>query len=197
MKVTVRNQPPQPPFLLVSNHLSYVDIVLLQSQLNCVFVAKSELADWPIVGQLCRSMNTIFVNRNQKRDALRANIEIEQAMTPEAGVVLFAEGTSTNGAAVREFRPALLECAARHQLPVHFASITYAAPARERAADQSICWWGKMSFPGHLFRLLQLTKFEATLVFGVTPIVADDRRVLAKRLWTAVNSQFTPVVTER
>jgi hypothetical protein len=95
---------------------------------------------------------------------------------------------------VSPFRSALLECAASNHLPVHYASISYAAPVNERPADQSVCWWGEMTFPGHVFRLLQLSGFKASLVFGPAPIAADDRRVLASRLWSAVSSQFTPVV---
>lgn len=197
MKVKVRNLAPEAPFLLVANHLSYVDVILLQSQLNCTFVAKSEVARWPVVGWLCRSMKTIFVDRNRKRDALKANTRIERAMTNESGVVLFAEGTSTKGETVLPFRSALLECAAKRQLPVHYASISYLAPAGECSAEQAVCWWGRMTFPGHVFRLLQLSGFEASLVFGPAPIVADDRRVLAAQLWSAVSSQFTPVVVQR
>src|SRR5689334_14992380 len=63
MRVKVRGVAPTGPFLLVSNHLSYVDVVALASRLECVFVAKSEVARWPVVGRLCRSVNTIFVNR--------------------------------------------------------------------------------------------------------------------------------------
>jgi len=194
MKVTVRNPAPEPPFLLVSNHLSYVDVILLQSQVNCTFIAKSEVAGWPIVGRLCRSMKTIFVDRNRKRDALRANTHIARAMTRASGVVLFAEGTSTKGETVLPFRSALLECAAKNQLPVHFASISYLTPADELSADRSICWWGKMTLPGHVFRLLQLSGFKASLVFGPAPVVAADRRELAVQLWSAVTAQFTPVV---
>jgi len=197
MKIDVRNQPPAAPFLLVANHLSYVDIVLLRSQMDCAFVAKSEVAAWPILGLVCRSMNTIFVDRKRKRDTLKAIPRIEQAMTQESGVVLFAEGTSTDGRTVTPFRSSLLEGAAKNHLPVHYACISYAAPATERPAHESICWWGEMTFPGHIFSLLQLREFEARLVFGSTPIVAGDRRVLAAQLWSAVSAQFTPVVAQR
>src|SRR5712691_9653341 len=54
MTINVRNEPPSAPFLLVSNHLSYVDVIVLGSQANCAFVAKSEVASWPIIGLICR-----------------------------------------------------------------------------------------------------------------------------------------------
>ena len=196
MKVVVNHRVPPAPFLLVSNHLSYVDVILLRSRLNCIFVAKREIAEWPIVGQICRSMHTIFIDRDRKRDAMRVRSRLEQAITAEYGVVIFPEGTSTNGRTVLPFRSALLEGAAKQQLPVHYATISYQTPADECPAEQVICWWGKMTFSGHLFRLLQVREFEGTLTFGAAPVVADDRRELATKLWTAVSAQLGPA-TER
>lgn len=197
LQIHVRNLRPAAPFLLVSNHLSYIDVVVLAAQLDCAFIAKSEVAGWPIVGLLCRSMNTIFINRKRKRELVQALTKIGHSLDSRTGVVLFAEGTSTNGAAVLPFRSSLLEFAVRRQLPVHYASISYAVSRGENSADQSVCWWGDMTFPGHFFRLLQLPRFEANLVFGKQPIVAHDRRVLAAELWSAVRAHFTPVVVSR
>ncbi len=67
MRVGVRGVPPRGAFLLVSNHLGYMDVVALASVSDCVFVAKSEVAGWPVLGHLCRSVNTIFVNRRRRR----------------------------------------------------------------------------------------------------------------------------------
>ena len=189
--INVRNRRPAAPFLLVSNHLSYVDVVVLASQLDCAFIAKSEVARWPILGLLCRSMNTIFVDRKRKRGLVQVVTRVASTIDGGTGVVLFAEGTSTNGEAVLPFRSSLLEFAVRQQLPVHYASISYAVPAGETSAAQSVCWWGDMTLPGHFFRLLQLSRFEANLTFGEEPIIAGDRRELAAELWSAVSSQFT------
>src|SRR5262245_23612750 len=68
MQVQARGIPPRAPFFLVSNHLSYMDIVAFAAQLDCVFIAKSEVARWPVLGLLCRSMGTIFVDRNSRMD---------------------------------------------------------------------------------------------------------------------------------
>ncbi len=190
MKIRVLNEPPTSPFLLVSNHLSYVDVVVLESQVDCAFIAKSEVAKWPILGLLCRSLDTIFINRSQKRDILRAMAKAESTMKKGLGVVLFPEGTSTAGHSVAPFRSSLLEVAARRQLPVHYASINYSVPAPELSAEDSVCWWQDIPFAKHVFRLLQVPAFEAQVSFGPEPIRAPDRRVLAKELWSAVNSLF-------
>ena len=189
----IKNQRPQAPFLLVANHLSYIDIVVLASQLDCVFIAKSDVAGWPVIGFLCRCMNTIFINRNQKRDVVNAMRETQKTIDSGAGVVLFAEGTSTAGQSVAPFKSSLLEFAARKNVPVHYASISYATNAEETSPEEAICWWGDMTFTDHFFRLMQLPGFTASLTYGAETIADSDRRVLAVKLWRAVSAQFKPV----
>src|SRR5262245_6403438 len=143
--ITVSNEPPKAPFLLVSNHLSYIDILVLAAQADCTFIAKAEVARWPLIGSLCRSMDTIFIDRSMRRDIPIVIQQIHQMLQGGLGVVLFAEGTSTNGQRVLPFKTSLLEFAACNQMPVHFACVSYSVPANETPADQSVCWWGEMT----------------------------------------------------
>ncbi|HEV2764486.1 MAG TPA: lysophospholipid acyltransferase family protein [Pyrinomonadaceae bacterium] len=193
MRLGVSGAAPRPPFLLVVNHLGYVDVLALAASCECVFVAKEEVASWPVVGRLCRRAGTIFVNRRSPRDIPRALGEVEAALDEGAGVVLFAEGTSTRGAGVLPFKSPLLEAAARRRLPVHYASLSYRTPAGEACAETSVCWWGDMTFPGHFFDLLKLRSFRARLDFGEGPISDYDRKALAVRLRAAVSANFVPV----
>ena len=71
MRIEVEGTPPVPPFFLVSNHLGYVDVILLASQLRCVFVSKADVYDWPLIGRLCASVDTLFIQREYKRDIPR------------------------------------------------------------------------------------------------------------------------------
>ena len=196
LSIHVRNTPPAGSFLLISNHLSYVDILVFGSQLNCAFVAKSEVARWPIVGLISASMNTIFIDRKRKRDLLNGMSAAQVTLDRGLGLVLFAEGTSTGGGKPLPFKSSMLEFAARERMPVHYASIEYHVAPDERPARESVCWWGSMTFPGHLFRLLQLPAFEAHLTFGAQPIMNEDRRVLAAELWSAVSAQLEPLGVE-
>jgi 1-acyl-sn-glycerol-3-phosphate acyltransferase len=188
------NVAPPTPFLLVANHLSYIDIIVLASQLNCAFVAKSEVSTWPFIGWLCRLTDTVFIDRRQHRNLVDAMNEVHQSINQGLGVILFAEGTSTNGEHVAPFKSSMLELAARTRIPVYYASISYETMIDEPSANTSVCWWGDMTFSSHFFRMLQLSGFEAVLKFGRDPIVATDRRVLAAKLWQAVNAQFIPVM---
>ena len=194
MRVEATGTPPQAPFFLVSNHLSYMDIVAFAAQLDCVFIAKSEVADWPVLGLLCRSMGTIFVDRNSRMDVLRVNRLIEQALRNGKGVLLFPEGTSTPGTELLPFHSALLEPAVQQGCPVSFATVSYRTPVGQPPAHLSVCWWGEMSFLAHFYQLLHLKSVEAALVFGSYSIRADDRKVLARKLWQAVSEELIPII---
>jgi len=194
VRVAVRGAPPAPPFLLVSNHLSYIDVMVFAAQLKCVFVARGDLADRPLVGSLCRGADTIFIDRQKRKDVARVNRLIDRALADGRGVVLFAEGTSTQGETVLPFKSSLLEQAARAGFAVSYAALSYRTNEGDPPAHLSVCWWGGMTFVKHLIVLLHLSEIRATVVFGAESIQANDRKVLAERLWRAVREEFVPVV---
>ncbi len=181
MRVTIEGPVPEPPFFLVANHLSYVDIVLLMSQVDVVFVAKRELNQWPIVGYLTRLVGTIFLDRSSPRDAIRVLDAIDQGVARGLGVVVFPEGTSSHGDDVSQLRPALFEWAVRSGSPVRVATIRYQTPAGSPPARDAVCWWGDMAFVPHVLGLCQLPGFHATVTFEPEGLVADDRSALAAR----------------
>ncbi|MCZ6727290.1 MAG: lysophospholipid acyltransferase family protein [Acidobacteria bacterium] len=194
IRVTVSGPPPANPFYLVSNHLSYLDVVILASRLKAVFVAKSEVSGWPVLGPICRSMDTIFIDRAARRDITRVLDATSEALARGDGVVLFPEGTSTPGAEVLPFQASLLATPARLGQPVNFASVSYSTPPGEPPAHLAVCWWGDMAFPDHFWTLLGLSRIDAKLAFGEDRIADESRKVLAARLHQAVSSTFTPVV---
>jgi 1-acyl-sn-glycerol-3-phosphate acyltransferase len=194
LKISTGGLFPRAPFILVSNHLSYVDVVLLASLLDCVFVAKSDVARWPVIGRLCRSVGTIFVDRRRRADVVRVNRLIGQTLAGGKGVVLFAEGTSTDGLSVRPFKPSLLETAARAGFAVSYSAITYRTRGADAPARLSVCWWGEMVFLNHLFALLGLGEVRAAVSFGAEKIQEGDRKALAHKLWSAVSGQLTTLV---
>src|SRR4051812_6923223 len=193
-RVTVAGHAPKPPFLLVVNHLSYFDVPVISTAIGCRYVAKSDVSRWPVVGMLCRLAGVIFVDRARRFDTVRANNEIRRALEAGGGVAGFSLGTRTNGEGVAPFRPSLLDVPARARTPVYFAALSYSTPAGRPHASQSVCWWGTMTFPDHLFRLFELGRIEATLTFGDAPIASDDRKALARDLHRAVGAMFDPVI---
>lgn len=190
MRTRVLGELGSEPCLLVANHLSYVDVLLLGAQRPCVFVAKSEVAGWPVLGFLARTVGTLFVERGRKRElpglARAIGVEIARGRT----VVLFPEGTSTSGELVGRFHPALLEPAIALGLPVHHAAIHYRTEPGDPPAELSVCWWGEMTFVRHLVGLLSMRSFEARLALGTEPLRDTDRKHLARRLHGAVSHRL-------
>ena len=92
IELLVDGTPPRAPFFLVTNHLSYVDILVLSSLVDCVYVARGDLKRWPLVGRLSRSVEIIFVDRDRRSDVNRVNRCIERSLESGESVVLFAEG---------------------------------------------------------------------------------------------------------
>ena len=185
---------PSPPFLMACNHLGYIDIILLASVLDAVFIANSGVASWPVVGFLCRCMNTIFIDRDRKRDIPRVLEIMDRVQARGQGVIVFPEGTSSAGATVNRFHSSLLEAAARAGNPVWYASLGYATADGDLPAHLAVCWWGEISFPKHALTMLSLRRIEATVTFGAEPIRENERKRLGSRLRAAILDQFTPLV---
>ena len=195
LAIRVRSSGPAPEgaYLMVCNHLGYVDIPVLASQTGCRLVSKAEVRQWPVVGPLARLAGTVFVDRGRRRDVVRVGGEMGAAVAEGCGLVFFPEGTSTRGAGVDPFRSSLLQPAAEAQLPVHFATLRYSTPEGEVPAEMSVAWWGDMELAPHLLDLLRLPSIEAELIFGEQPIVASDRKLLAEELHAAVSGPFVPM----
>lgn len=194
MRVKTIGPPPRPPFFLISNHLSYVDIIAFAACLNCVFISRNDISSWPLVGFLARTIDTIFINREKLHAIPRVIAEINKVLDEGLGVILFPEGTSGAGDKVLPFHASLLDPAAKANYPVSFASISYRTRPGETPAYLAVSWWGDMTFAPHVKELLKLSRFDAFITFGSHAIGSDDRKALAKNLWSAVNDQFVPMV---
>jgi len=197
MRVTVFGKPPTGAFFLVANHLSYMDIMLLGAQLDAAFVAKAQIRNWPVLGPGFASADTLFVDRGRRRDLVTVMAAIERSLGRGLGVVLFAEGTSGRGERVLPFKPSILELAVRAGRPVRYATLTYHTQQPAPPADKAVCWWGEAPLGPHLWRLLRMRGFDATLRFGTDEVTASDRKSLALALHQAVSAQFEPVVEGR
>jgi 1-acyl-sn-glycerol-3-phosphate acyltransferase len=195
--VVVKNEVPEPPFLLVSNHLSYIDIFVLFSKLRCLFVAKSDVKTWPFIGFIIRTCGILFIDRQRKRDVTRVNKLISRNINANQGIILFPEGTTSPGYEILPFRTSLLEYPASQQFPVSTVSISYKTNAQQEVAYHSVCWWDDTPFFVHFFNLLKLKSFTAVLNFGPDKILDDDRKLLAERLKADIESHFEPIITQK
>ena len=170
--------------LLMCNHLSYLDILTISAVTPAVFVSKAEVRRWPLFGWFAAIAGTVFVERERRTHVGQVNQEIETALAAGALVVVFPEGTSTNGDTILPFRTSLLEPAARGHYEIAVGWLHY--ELEDGDARQEVCYWGEHSFFPHVVHLLGKKSIRARLRFGRFQRTTDDRKVLAVQLRDAV-----------
>ena len=166
--------------LLISNHLGYIDILALAAVAPLVFVAKRDVKFWPVIGVLAQMGGTLFVNRARRVHVGQVNDEIQAALNRGALVVLFPEGTSSDGQTVLPFKTSLLEPAAQSSHPLSVCAIHYAIEAGD--AGNEVCYWGDHIFFSHLLNLLGQRTVRATVRFAPVQQTGMDRKQLALQL---------------
>lgn len=122
-----------PDVLVVANHVSWLDIFALHAVGPVRFIAKSEIARWPLIGRLVRGVGTLFIERARRHDTHRVNREVAQALAQGDIVAVFPEGTVTNGTRVLPFKGSLLQPIIDIGGRVQPVAITYRTPAGERS----------------------------------------------------------------
>ncbi len=172
--------------LLVSNHLSYLDILAISAATPAVFVSKAEVKRWPLFGWLAKLAGTVFIERERRTHVGQVNREIQAALAGSALVVIFPEGTSSDGETILSFRSSLLEPALAGGYEISTACLHYELPDGD--AKNEVCYWGDHTFSPHLINLLGKKSIRATLRFGKFQRTTDDRKELAIQLRDAVIS---------
>jgi 1-acyl-sn-glycerol-3-phosphate acyltransferase len=170
--------------LLISNHLSYLDILVLSSLTPAVFVSKHDVKSWPVFGQFAVLAGTVFVDRARRFQVGQVNDEITTALNQGALVVLFPEGTSSNGETLLPFKSSLLEPATHPEWPLAISWIHYEIDDGD--AGEEICYWGNHTFFPHMLNLLGKRRVRATVRFAQSPARNGDRKELAQRLRTEI-----------
>jgi len=192
------------PTLFVVNHCSYLDIPVIARDADATFVAKAEVARWPLFGQAARLTRTLFIQRVGGEAKAQGRLLLDRLAQGE-NLLLFAEGTSTDGSAVAPFKSSLFaiveQAGAASNLQVQPVSITYArsldgepltGPRREL-----YCWFGDATMFPHLWRMLGLKGAEVEVRF-LAPIVpaGASRKELARRAQAAVAASVAAVNAE-
>lgn len=164
--------------LLVANHLGYLDILVLAALTPAVFVAKREVGRWPVFGTLARMAGTLFIRREKRADTARVAPELARLLEAGALVVIFPEGTSSDGREVLPFRSSLLEAAVWRGAAIHTACLEYDLDDGDPGTEA--CFWGTMTLVPHLWNLLGKARVRANVVFNETPVRSTDRKELAR-----------------
>lgn len=193
MRLEMRGAPPDPPCILVTNHLSYIDVFVLGLTTGCVFIARGDAEHWPLIGRIMKSIHMMFIDRDLTRDTARVNALITHALAQRDIVALFAESRISRGRDVEAFKGALLQPAIAAGVPIHYATLTYKRLPGAAPPSRFVSWWRPEPFGLHGRRVLRNKGFVARITFGAAPVFHEDRRELAAELHTRVRAQFEPV----
>lgn len=147
--------------LFVSNHVSWVDIVVLGACRPILFLSKAEVARWPVIGWIAKAIGTLFIERSAGRGN-EVKTKICASLRGGAQVLVFPEGTTTDGRTVLPFRRPLLGAAQDAGCPLQAISLCY---LRDNEPDQIVPFVGNDSFQAHLVRLLSKPAVEVVVVF--------------------------------
>jgi lyso-ornithine lipid O-acyltransferase len=178
---------PARPVLFAANHISYLDITVLSSLLAASFVAKTEVAKWPLFGWLAKLQRSVFVDRKvrstaEQRDSIAARLAAKDAL------ILFPEGTSGDGNRVLPFKSALFSVAdhaATGPVVVQPVSVAYTrldGMPIGRALRPLFAWYGSMAMAPHLWTMLGLGTVEVVVEFHPPTTLAEcgSRKTLAR-----------------
>lgn len=187
------------PLLIVANHVSWIDITVLGGRLPLSFVAKSEVAGWPVFGLFAKLQRSVFVDRQRRSATARTAEEIGTRLASGDAMVLFAEGTSNSGNEVLPFRSALIG-AARHAVagedgevviqPLALAYTHLHGLPMGRQFRNEVAWYGDMEMVPHFLNVVRKGGIDVTVAWGepvrVGPLT--DRKELARRLEESVRA---------
>ncbi len=191
-----------PSTLFVSNHVSYLDIPVLSSVINGFFVAKSEIASWPVIKHLAKAQNSIFIERRPSKaksqiQVLRHNLESGNQL------ILFPEGTSTNGAEVLPLKSSLFSAAETDKAdiliqPVSVVYGQFLGEGMDQDVRDNFAWYADFPFGPHILKVLGLGNITATVSFSEPVRLSDfeNRKACALACETMMRESFDKAFIE-
>jgi 1-acyl-sn-glycerol-3-phosphate acyltransferase len=170
------------PALIVSNHISWLDISVIHAARHCRFVSKSDIRGWPLVGRLATGAGTLYIERTSRKDARRMVKDMADAMKDGDVVAVFPEGTTSDGRDLLPFHANLIQSAIEAEAPVQPMSLKF-VDARTGETSFAPCYIGDDTLIGSIWRTLTAPPILAVVHFG-EPQLANgrDRRSWASAL---------------
>ncbi|HEX7286087.1 MAG TPA: lysophospholipid acyltransferase family protein [Candidatus Angelobacter sp.] len=184
VSLTVEGTPPAQG-LIVSNHVSYLDILVFSAAAPCAFVSKKEVRSWPGVGWAASMAGCVYIDRTRRSATRSIQPQIHAALSSGSRLVLFPEGTSSDGTKLMPFRSSLLQPAVADHAPITAAYVRYELDDGDPSRD--VGYFGDMTLVLHVLKLFAKNSVRATLRFAVAPQVFAGRKEAAAKLWESVN----------
>ena len=179
----IRGQPPVlGPVLLVSNHISWLDIPVMHAARHCRFVSKSDIKDWPLVGTLATAAGTLYIERSSRRDALRVVHLMRDALLAGEVLAVFPEGTTGDGLSVLPFHANLLQAALSANAPAQPVGLRFIDQASGQPSLAPV-YVGNDTLLGSIWRTLSAPPLVAVVHYGEPEQAAGrDRRAWSEQL---------------
>jgi 1-acyl-sn-glycerol-3-phosphate acyltransferase len=173
--------------LIVTNHISWLDVFVLNAVVPMRFVAKSEVRRWPLIGWLCARAQTLFLERGKARSAARINVQMVTLLHSGECLAIFPEGTTTDGTQVGHFHSSLLQPAIDAGAPVHPVAIRY--QDSDGAHSTAAAYIDDLSFGASMWNILSEPELHVRL-FATPPLRARemDRRALTQMAHERISS---------
>ena len=187
VRVNVDGEPlKQGPAIFAANHVSWLDIVILSAVAPVSFIAKRDVKGWPFFGALAQLQRTVFVDRDRRHTTGASRDEMHERLKAGDMLVLFAEGTSGDGARVMPFKSAFFAAAEHPGVSVQPLSIVYTGHRNlpmTRRLRPLYAWYGDMDLPPHIWVALAHGPIEVNVICHSPLSMADqvDRKALAKQ----------------
>lgn len=169
-------------YFIVSNHLSYIDILLISSVLPTSFVTSVEMKNTPFLGQIIQLAGCLFVERRNKKNIMNEIGDIENALNKGLNVTVFPEATSTNGEQVLKFKRSLFQSAVNTQVDVLPLTINYKEINKHKVSLKNrdiLCWYGDMEFAPHLWNLCKQRTIQVELLANETVLAQNQQNCTA------------------
>ena len=170
------------PLLVLANHISWLDIIVIDAALPCRFVSKADVRHWPLIGRLVEGAGTLFIERDRRRDAMRVVHLMAERLQAGDRLGVFPEGTTGDGSSLLPFHANLLQAAVTTDTPVQLLGLQY-TDARDGRRHDGPTYVGDTSLLSSLWRTLGATGLQAELHVGeVDRAQGRDRRSWAEAL---------------
>jgi 1-acyl-sn-glycerol-3-phosphate acyltransferase len=170
--------PEKGPALIVANHVSWLDIVILSTAAKLSFVAKREVGTWPLFGSLARLQRSVFIERDRRHATGTGRDEMKTRLANGDVLVLFAEGTSGDGNSVLPFKSAYFGAADLEGVAIHPCTIAYSGHRNlpmNRRMRPFYAWYGDMELPIHLWEAVSNGPIEVDLIFHEPRKMTDPK----------------------
>lgn len=166
IELEVRGQPVvMGPTLMVCNHISWLDILVIHATRHCRFVSKSELREWPLIGTLATGAGTLYIERENRKDAMRMVKEMAQALKAGDVLAVFPEGTTGDGIGMLPFHANLIQSAIEADAPVQPLALQF-VDAQTNAISMAARFVGEDTLVGSIWRTLNVQGLKAVVQFG-------------------------------